>query len=83
MWWISRKGELLVIDWHDIEDLGFEAEQLASMAQAIDDAIMYGPSSAVAHQGALSLMIALMNQHAEKLQSIVGIELKGLGGSVK
>ena len=72
-----------MIDWHDIEELGYEAEQLASMAQAIDDAIMYGPSSAEAHQGALSLMIGIMRQHAEKLQSIVGDELKELGGSVK
>lgn len=65
-----------MIDLHKIEDLGLEAEQLAAMSQAIEDAIEYGPFTEKSYHGALSLLTNLLEQHADKIQAQVNAAIK-------
>ena len=67
-----------MINWHDIEDLEHEAEQLATMALTIDDAISYGPSSPEVYHGSVALLIELMHRHTRNINLIVANELKAL-----
>ena len=55
----------------EIENLGLEAEQLAAMSLAIEDAIEYGPFTEKSYHGALSLLTNLLDQHAEKINILV------------
>lgn len=55
---------------HEIEKLGIEAEQLAAMALAIEDAIAYGPFAEEAYHGAQSLLTELLRQHAKKINRL-------------
>ena len=61
---------------HNIEDLGLEAEQLAAMSLAIEDAIAYGPFTEKAYHGALSLLSNLLNDHAKKIYAQVDAAVK-------
>lgn len=65
-----------MIDWHDIEDRGYEAEQLAILATTIEDAINYGPSDAKVYLGSLSLLGKLLSEHARKLNTIAQAEIR-------
>jgi hypothetical protein len=60
----------------NIEDLGLEAEQLAAMSLAIEDAIAYGPFTEKAYHGALSLLSNLLNDHAKKIYAQVDAAVK-------
>lgn len=63
-----------------IENLGLEAEQLAAMSQAIEDAIEYGPFTEKTYHGALSLLTNLLEQHADKINFLVERTCKGWEG---
>ena len=65
-----------MIDWHDIEDLAYEAEQLAVLSMTIDDAMNYGPSTPDAYFGALSLLTTMAQTHAKKLDALYQKEPK-------
>lgn len=65
-----------MINRHEIEDLGVEAKQLAATAQAIQDAIFYGPSVGETYHDALSLLTNLMYEHAQKINNIVSTDLR-------
>jgi len=67
-----------MIDWQEIEDLSTEADQLATMAQTVEDAIAYGPFTEKTYHGALSLLTTLMRQHAQKINSVLHAEIKDL-----
>jgi hypothetical protein len=64
-----------MINWQDIEDLGFEAELLTNMALTIEDAMSYGPGTAAEYLRTLSLLRTLLLQHADKLNVLVKAEL--------
>jgi len=66
-----------MINWQEIEDLGTEAEQLATMAQAVEDAIAYGPFTEKAYHGALTLLTSLIRQHAQKIKNVLNVEILG------
>ena len=65
-----------MINWQEIEDLGLEAKQLATMALTIEDAMSYGPSSAETYLDTLSLLTILIHQHATKINNIAALEVK-------
>ena len=65
-----------MVDMHKLEDLSLEAEQLAAMSQAIEDAIEYGPFTEKTYHGALSLLTNLLGQHADKIRSQVDAAYK-------
>ncbi len=65
-----------MINRHEIENLGVEAKQIAATANAIQDAIFYGPSSGESYYDALSLLTNLMYEHAQKINNIVSAELR-------
>jgi len=67
-----------MIDWQEIEELGTEADQLATMAQTVEDAIAYGPFTEKYYHGALSLLTTLMRQHAQKINDVLHTELNEL-----
>lgn len=64
-----------MINWHDIEDLTSEAEQITVLAQTVEDAMNYGPSTPDAYFGALSLLTSLTHTHAEKLELLFKTEM--------
>ncbi len=72
-----------MIDWQEIEALGTEAEQLATMAQTVEDAIAYGPFTEKTYHGALSLLTALIHQHAQKINVVLHAELNELKSKKK
>lgn len=67
-----------MINWHEIEDLGEDAERLATLAATIEDAMAYSPVKAQTYLDSLFLLGTLLHQHADKLNSIVKTELAEL-----
>jgi len=67
-----------MINWQDIEDLGFEAEQLASLALTLEDAVSYGPASAAEYFGAFSILTTIARRHADKLNVMAKAEISKL-----
>lgn len=72
-----------MIDWKEVEALGTEAEQLATMAQTVEDAIAYGPFTEKTYHGALSLLTTLIHQHARKIHDVLHTELNELKSKEK
>ena len=57
--------------YSDLEDAMYAAKDLASMALAIETAIVQGANQATEYYGALSLFTSLLRDHSSKIEALL------------